>query len=548
MAAKKKRRATMEVEGAGHVPIVGAGKKAPVVAMRGVIESVPIGRLKLWTGNPRKNDKAVPKLAALLEKHGQRTPIVAWVKNKVVYKGNTTLKAARSLGWTEIRVLWADFKSEQAAVAYGISDNKSSEWAEWDNEVLESIMSSEEIDVQDTGFEEGELLMLGTVTADSAHLSELELFRALCSFSQTGRAGYATKALYSGERLWATNSVDTLIGVRASGGYVGGELYDIELLSRGVPPEKAVTSVGKNRGAFPQVPAEKNVRKIEGEAVAPDFLKLVEFSFKGSIRPDVYGVQFAHGYAYASDGAWLACVPCKLKERVQLRYDTLSALGSAVSCLSRIATADSLVYAFSGDKDIVVISAIDESVQYVNVKDAVLKRVGGAPQPITDRLCSVITSAARYEDSTRCVTMIANGKIEVRDAFRKKCFVWKAPIKVEGEAIAVDPVRMGKILALGMEEVALTAPKAPIIFKDAEGYTYALMAKLHEDDGERLSIVNVDEHSSEEKVGCSSSFTLSKGHLAVRVTVKASDSADMKLISDILSKGGVRDASTKKKR
>jgi hypothetical protein len=119
------------------------------------IERVPISSLHLWKDNPRANDEAAPKLAKLIAAHGQRTPVVAWRKNRVVYKGNTTLKAMRSLEMKEIAVLWADFPSEQAAIAYGIADNKSSEFAEWDEDILNRLLSSQQLD--DTGFSESEI-------------------------------------------------------------------------------------------------------------------------------------------------------------------------------------------------------------------------------------------------------------------------------------------------------------------------------------------------------------------------------------------------------
>lgn len=116
-----------------------------------------IGAVKLWKDNPRKNDAAVPKLAKIIAAHGQRTPIVAWRRDKVVYKGNTTLKAMQSLGAKTISVLWADFPSEQAAIAYGIADNKSSEYAEWNDEILGRLLEAPELKALPTGFTEREL-------------------------------------------------------------------------------------------------------------------------------------------------------------------------------------------------------------------------------------------------------------------------------------------------------------------------------------------------------------------------------------------------------
>ena len=119
------------------------------------IVEVPISSINLWKSNPRKNDAAVPKLAEIISLRGQITPILVWRKNMVAYKGNTTIKAMKSLGKTSVKVLFADFPSEAAAVAYGIADNKASEWAEWDEAVLQKFFIIPEI-VKASGFSEVE--------------------------------------------------------------------------------------------------------------------------------------------------------------------------------------------------------------------------------------------------------------------------------------------------------------------------------------------------------------------------------------------------------
>lgn len=117
------------------------------------IVEVPIGDIIPWKNNPRKNDVAAPKLAEVISVRGQITPIVVWRKNMVAYKGNTTIKAMQLLNQKTIKVLFADFPSEAAAVAYGIADNKSSEWAEWDEAVLQKFFTTPEI-VKSSGFSE----------------------------------------------------------------------------------------------------------------------------------------------------------------------------------------------------------------------------------------------------------------------------------------------------------------------------------------------------------------------------------------------------------
>jgi len=130
----------------------------------------PIDSVNLWKENPRKNSQSPSNLGKLLMLYGQVSPVVVWIKNKVIYKGNTTWK---SLDWwrklddneykmilddlklpstlqkpTTIKVLWQDFKNEEDAVSYGIADNKSSEWTFWDEKRLESLLAQYYLDLE----------------------------------------------------------------------------------------------------------------------------------------------------------------------------------------------------------------------------------------------------------------------------------------------------------------------------------------------------------------------------------------------------------------
>ena len=137
-------------------------KAIPKIKIHTSAELVPISSVHLWKDNPRKNDRKVSKLADLILKNGLRSPVVCWTKNRVIYKGNTTYKALKLLGVKNIPVSWQDFTSEEAAIAYGISDNRSNEFSQWDDDVLINIMSSEGMKEhkQQTGFKESEFSKL----------------------------------------------------------------------------------------------------------------------------------------------------------------------------------------------------------------------------------------------------------------------------------------------------------------------------------------------------------------------------------------------------
>jgi len=102
------------------------------------IEWVPITRVRLNPANPRLNDAAVPHVAASLRRFGWRQPIVAKASGDVI-AGNTRLKAALSLGMTEVPVVWFE-GPDLEALAYSIADNRTHEFAEWDDPALAKLL------------------------------------------------------------------------------------------------------------------------------------------------------------------------------------------------------------------------------------------------------------------------------------------------------------------------------------------------------------------------------------------------------------------------
>ena len=121
------------------------------------VEWVPIERVLLNPANPRLNDPAVPHVAASLSRFGWQQPVVAKRSGEII-AGNTRLKAATSLGMTEVPVVWFEGPDIEA-VAYSIADNKTGEFADWDNqslaELLEELRAEDSLD--GTGFDESDL-------------------------------------------------------------------------------------------------------------------------------------------------------------------------------------------------------------------------------------------------------------------------------------------------------------------------------------------------------------------------------------------------------
>jgi hypothetical protein len=171
MLTLKKRTAFDGKPAARNEKESGEALKRFKISVSEKIEELSINdkRLHLWKDNPRRNDEAAVKLADIIKVRGQISPIVVWRKNGVIYKGNTTWKAMRILGLDKIKVLWVDFPSEASAIAYGIADNKSSEFSQWDDTILSQFLKVEEIQKSNTGFtvtESNILASLGTTVSD----------------------------------------------------------------------------------------------------------------------------------------------------------------------------------------------------------------------------------------------------------------------------------------------------------------------------------------------------------------------------------------------
>lgn len=112
------------------------------------IQSWPVERLVPYARNPRRNDEAVPKLAGVIREFGFKVPIIARSDGTVI-DGHLRLKAAQTLGMTDVPVVLADEWTDAQVKAFRIAVNKSAEWAEWDDELL----ALEVEDLKEAGFD-----------------------------------------------------------------------------------------------------------------------------------------------------------------------------------------------------------------------------------------------------------------------------------------------------------------------------------------------------------------------------------------------------------
>ena len=107
--------------------------------------TLKITEIKPYEKNPRFNDNAVEAVKESIKQCGYISPIIV-DENNVVLAGHTRLKAIKELGWKEVEVIRKDNLTEEQKKKYRILDNKTSEYAEWDYDLLK-----EELDGLDFG-------------------------------------------------------------------------------------------------------------------------------------------------------------------------------------------------------------------------------------------------------------------------------------------------------------------------------------------------------------------------------------------------------------
>ncbi|MCP4660999.1 MAG: site-specific DNA-methyltransferase [bacterium] len=113
------------------------GGTSPGAAL--LLERVRIDAVTPDPLNKRTHDERnVRAIAESLTRFGQQTPIVI-DEQGVVLKGNGTLEAARSLGWTEIDAVRTSLTKREAE-AYAVADNRTADLAGWQERELADFL------------------------------------------------------------------------------------------------------------------------------------------------------------------------------------------------------------------------------------------------------------------------------------------------------------------------------------------------------------------------------------------------------------------------
>jgi ParB-like chromosome segregation protein Spo0J len=117
------------------------------------IEYVDIDSIKPYENNPRHNEEAIPFVMNSIKEFGFKNPIII-DKNNVIIAGHTRLESAKRLGMKEVPIIHADDLTEEQVKAFRLADNKVSEKASWNFELLDEELEDLDINMEDFGFED----------------------------------------------------------------------------------------------------------------------------------------------------------------------------------------------------------------------------------------------------------------------------------------------------------------------------------------------------------------------------------------------------------
>lgn len=99
-----------------------------------------VSSLVEYGSNPRKNDAQVPRMVELIKAFGFKVPIL--VRGNRIVDGHLRIKAARSMGMTQVPVIDVGNMPDAHERALRIAINKSVDWAEWDTDLLGKEMKA----------------------------------------------------------------------------------------------------------------------------------------------------------------------------------------------------------------------------------------------------------------------------------------------------------------------------------------------------------------------------------------------------------------------
>ena len=116
------------------------------------IKYININDIIPYEKNPRKNEDAIPYVMESIKNFGFKNPIIL-DKNNVIVCGHTRLESAKRLNMQEVPCLYADDLTDEQIKAFRLAENKVSEYAKWDKDLLDLELEDLEINMEDFGFD-----------------------------------------------------------------------------------------------------------------------------------------------------------------------------------------------------------------------------------------------------------------------------------------------------------------------------------------------------------------------------------------------------------
>lgn len=110
-----------------------------------------LDELQPYENNPRKNDNAVPYVAESIKRYGFKNPIII-DKDGVIVAGHTRYLASIELGLDKVPCIIADDLTEEQIKEFRLVDNKTSEFAGWDFNMLDIELQDLDFDGYDFDF------------------------------------------------------------------------------------------------------------------------------------------------------------------------------------------------------------------------------------------------------------------------------------------------------------------------------------------------------------------------------------------------------------
>lgn len=104
------------------------------------LKKIKLSEIKPYERNARKNDGAVEYVIKSIKQCEYIAPIIL-DENNVILAGHTRYKALKKLGYKEAECVIKEGLTEKQKKKYRLLDNKTSEFAEWDFDLLEDELT-----------------------------------------------------------------------------------------------------------------------------------------------------------------------------------------------------------------------------------------------------------------------------------------------------------------------------------------------------------------------------------------------------------------------